>query len=64
MKSPHPIRTIAIAKNQNTFLKKKREMDRKAKAEAKRERRAQRKKRESEESSQEPPTSTEATDHT
>jgi hypothetical protein len=38
-----PVRRTTIAKNQNTYAKRKREMDKKNKAEDKRVRRAQRK---------------------
>ena len=49
------LREFIIAKNTNTFLKKKREVEKKAKAAAKRERRAQ-KKRANEQSTLDPDT--------
>ena len=51
------LKEFIIGKNTNTFLKKKREMDKKAKAEAKRERREEKKKRASEQSTEIPNTS-------
>ena len=51
------MKEFIIGKNTNTFLKKKREMDKKAKAEAKRERREEKKKRASEQSTEIPNTS-------